>query len=121
MSTSVEFQETKALLAPRMAERNAGFWCPDGWLPLVLRLDTQLCLIDPTFRIVEVKEKFGRLRFNVDHWNGEMRRLIMQAEETSISTCQNCGSPEASSVDMGAVATLCDACLHSDDYHRRGY
>lgn len=121
MSNTVAFREAKTFLTPRMAERNGGFWCPDGWLPLVLELDTQLCRINPDYRIVEVKERLGQLRFGIEQWDDEMKQLIKQAELASLTICQNCGAPDAGSVDMGCVATLCDTCTVSEDYHRRGY
>lgn len=122
MSDSEQFQRVKATLAPRMAERNAGFWCPDGWLGLVLDTDARLAAVNPDYRIVEVKEKLGMLRFSVAPPVTEpLREVIQDAESTSVGICQNCGASGAGSVDGGFIATLCDACIRSDDWDTRGY
>lgn len=123
MSDSQRFQDAQEYLKPRMAERNAGFWCPDGWLDLVLETDARLLAVNPDYRIVQVKEKFGGLRYYIDGKSDEARAIIREAEERSLGICQNCGSTEdVGSVDSGWVATLCRGCAESADrWQDRGY
>lgn len=36
---------------------------PDSWLPVIEKLHKDLLAIDPDYRVAQVKEKFGRLRY----------------------------------------------------------
>ena len=38
---------------------------PDCWLHLVLEIDEQITEIDPEYRICQIKEKYGELRYYV--------------------------------------------------------
>ena len=42
-----------------------GFNCGDGWYALIYKLCKDLVKIDPVLVVVQVKEKFGGLRFYV--------------------------------------------------------
>jgi hypothetical protein len=58
---------------------------------------------------VQVKEKFGGLRFYVDNCDDYVRGVISMAETMSYKTCEECGSHGAKR--SGAwVRTLCDGC-----------
>lgn len=122
MSSTDKFAQVKDALTPRMAERNAGFWCPDGWLDLVVETDARLLAANPNYKIAQIKEKFGGLRYYIEGYTDETRAIIRDAEERSYDICQDCGSTEGvGSVDAGAVSTLCEACVKSDHWFRRGY
>lgn len=41
----------------------AGIGCGRGWYPIILRLDAQIAQIAPDYRLQQVKEKFGTLRY----------------------------------------------------------
>ena len=58
----------------------------------------------------QVKEKFGSLRFYLDHGTEEMYEHIHAAEDASGKTCEECG--EVATLDNSNfwVKTLCDAC-----------
>ena len=78
---------------------DGGFWgveCDDGWFDIIY----VLCIkIQPLaakikdFQVVQIKEKFGGLRFYVSHGNEEIHTLIQEAEELSFKTCEVCGEP----------------------------
>jgi len=57
--------------------------------------------------IVQVKEKFGTLRFYVDGGTPEMHNYIEFAEAMTSRVCEVCGSPGKSRND-GWVRVLCD-------------
>lgn len=42
-----------------------GRWigCGPGWYPLIVELDRELAALDPAYRVHQVKEKFGTLRY----------------------------------------------------------
>lgn len=41
----------------------AGISCGRGWYPILLRLDAQIAQIAPDYQVLQVKEKFGALRY----------------------------------------------------------
>lgn len=94
--------------------------CPCGWGMIVHRLCTQIeaSLDDAelkTFRIMQIKEKFGALRFHCDAKIKEDRyaivsALISEAEIKSAQTCMACGEAAAPEGQDGWIATLCAAC-----------
>lgn len=57
----------------------------------------------------QVKEKFGGLRFYVDHSNDTVDGMIAVAEAMSYQICEECGQPGKSN-NKGWIRTLCDAC-----------
>ena len=60
-----------------------GFECGDGWEPLIRRLCGDLRKIGPEadFRVAQVKEKFGGLRFYCDGGTDELYDRIALAIE----------------------------------------
>ena len=87
-----------------------GFECGDGWFDLIDRLSAEITDIDPDVRVMQVKEKFGGLRFYVDSAPDEVYELITDAEERSFSICERCGSPGKPSDCSGWIKTLCPKC-----------
>ena len=75
----------------------AGSWNgPDvgeGWQPLLRQLHDRLRELAPAYRIVQIKEKFGILRFYADGLSQEGQRLVHQAERESSKLCERCGAP----------------------------
>ncbi len=74
--------------------------CGEGWDDLVARLDRDLCRLVPGYRLVQVKQKFGGLRYYVDLPEGttpemlaEAQARIDEAERESLRTCEDCGAP----------------------------
>lgn len=63
--------------------------------------------IDDLPCILQIKEKFGTLRFYVNGGNDKVDALIEYAEEMSAHTCEICGSP-GSQTNTGWIRTLCD-------------
>lgn len=60
----------------------------------------------------QVKEKFGGLRFYMDHGTQKMRALVNQAELDSNTTCEECGA-QGVARRSGWIKTLCDK--HAQD------
>lgn len=60
-------------------------------------------------RASQVKEKYGTLRFYMDLELNGMHELIMEAENKSASTCEECGKP-GKMRDGGWLKVRCDAC-----------
>ena len=95
-----------------------GKYLPDpGWDDLLLDLDARLADIDPSYTLLQAKEKFGTLRFYVSASDGAepgtsdmMREHIMFIEDMSAHTCEQCGAAGAEARHTGWIKTLCDDC-----------
>lgn len=77
---------------------NVGFL--KGWAEMLSTLDSELIALDPGYEVVQVKEKFGGLRyyFSVsedlsEETSDRMRSLVDEAEGRSYKLCEECGEP----------------------------
>ena len=93
-----------------------GIECGDGWYGLI---DT-LCRVIKEYlsfraylnvEAVQVKEKYGGLRFYINGGDDYVDGLISFAERLSYMTCEQCGSTEGVTQTKGWVVTLCRKCL----------
>lgn len=90
-------------------------YVPQGWEHLVTTLNDDIATIDPDYKIVQVKEKFGELRYYVrlslnldDDTHNHAFDLIDQATQRSRSICDICGEHgEVMWVNNDHVATRC--------------
>ena len=85
-----------------------------GWQPLIEVLDEQLTALDPDYRIVQVKEKFGGLRYYIGMSEGCpntdcINAIIKTIESLSFRVCEDCGRPGETRED-GWIRTLCNEC-----------
>lgn len=93
-----------------------GFECGAGWTDLLGELCQAIQETNPppTFKVVQVKEKFGGLRFYCDNETEAIESLVYDAERESFLTCEVCGSRDG--VACGAmdgrrwVRSLCEKC-----------
>lgn len=81
----------------------------DGWLDLIDQLVTRLQEVGPMPQLVQIKEKFGGLRFYTNGCTPEQNNLIVDAERASFETCEDCGGIGTLRKIGGWYATLCDA------------
>lgn len=98
-----------------------GFECGDGWFEIIdrlslqietecMRLSVQQNIPEESLPIaVQVKEKFGGLRFYMSGTTDAMDALIAKAYEEAKRTCEQCGAP-GNLRDNGWMMTLCDSC-----------
>jgi len=70
-----------------------GFDCDDGWYDIIDELCKNIMLVkgDKIPKATQVKEKYGTLRFYIDHGDNVYFDLIINAEEKSEKTCEICG------------------------------
>ena len=82
----------------------------DGWYPIVAKLVREIKEVDEELgvqsRVVQIKEKFGALRFYLDKPQSAHCEMIARAENESTRTCEDCGAPGKMYND-GWVLTLC--------------
>ena len=78
-----------------------GLYIRPGWFDLVYELSSNINSlvsqfpkeIMATYKVSQVKEKLGGLRFHMDEWTPEMMILIRKAESDSYHICETCGQP----------------------------
>jgi len=88
----------------------------DGWYWLIDNLCSQLQWDTdhnnyPQIETVQVKEKFGTLRFYVNGSNEKQEAIISFAESLSGKICETCGSVDGVKQTEGWINTLCKKCL----------
>ena len=111
---------SQALATPR-PDRSIDQWSEDvgvGWRPLIRSLDASLREFDPDYRIDQVKEKFGGLRYyyssskplQTGH-DKAMETLVRHTEDASFKICEDCGAPgDTKAINGFWLKTLCPLC-----------
>lgn len=84
-----------------------------GWYSLLADCIGELSVAAPGFKILQIKEKFGGLRFyfsvaKQEHYD-RANKIVRKAEQLSYVTCEHCGSA-GKSQDGGWIKVLCDPC-----------
>jgi hypothetical protein len=69
------------------------------------------------FTILQIKEKFGGLRFYCENADDDIRALISTAEECAWTTCEECGEPGENRLHHGWWKVLCYK--HYDEWVKR--
>ena len=111
-----------ALLAPVLT-RIPIRWGPcidvePGWYALVVDTDAQLAAVDPDYVVLQVKEKFGALRYYCQPSGDDpapevcdaLDAITDEAERRSATICERCGQPGRLSDFAGRLKTLCQRC-----------
>lgn len=87
-----------------------GFEIGEGWHPLIEKLCADIKSVlkeDDMFRVEQVKEKFGTLRFYYSgSTNTDVRELVWEAEEKTGKICEVCGKA-GKTRGKGWLTTLC--------------
>lgn len=84
------------------------FQCSSGWNQLLKDLIDDLIKLGWDKEIVEVKEKFGGLRFYINEGSNQIFARINIAEKESYTICEKTGKPGELRTDIGWCTTLCD-------------
>ena len=79
-----------------------------GWNLLIKNLIQDLIRLGWNNEVIQVKEKFGGLRFYINEGTDEIHQRIAQAELESMKTCEITGKPGKIRTDIGWHRTLCD-------------
>jgi hypothetical protein len=66
------------------------------------------------FEVLQVKEKFGGLRFYTNHTSGAIDNCIHKAQERALKTCMDCGQA-ARLRTSGWWHVACDACVAAQE------
>jgi hypothetical protein len=82
-----------------------------GWKQLV-----DVCVAEAVrtnARIVQVKEKFGALRFYYDNGDADLDQAVNAAETLSGFICETCGAPGIAHTHRGWIKIRCPACIQA--------
>ena len=112
MKTERAFGIDSFHLNGNMSFSERGFECGDGWFDLIFKLCEDIEKLKPeNFKAVQIKEKFGGLRFYCVYSGGAgIEDLLSKAEDDSYKTCEYCGSKENVTSEGSWIVTLCDKC-----------
>lgn len=81
-----------------------------GWYGIVSRLVDDLLALGWDGSVLQVKEKFGGLRFYIGGGSDTVHDRILAAEEESYKTCEECGGPGILREERFWRLTLCEGC-----------
>lgn len=94
-----------------------------GWNEIIIRCNRKLEMLDPDYEILQIKEKFGTLRYyyrsNIKTLSIKeaMDRYVRQAEIESAKTCEVCGEEGTiTNRKMGWMKTRCSNCSMSNNF-----
>jgi hypothetical protein len=79
-----------------------------GWNQLIKDLISDLIKMGWNKEVVQVKEKYGTLRFYITEGTDDIHRRIAKAEIESSTICEATGKPGKLRNDIGWWRTLCD-------------
>lgn len=116
MSDLVPVEELELKLKRQMPASRRGhnylLAIPKGWTNLVDALHTELYTLNPNYLVLQVKEKFGGLRYYCTFPNTtvdkQMMDIIARAERLSYDICDECGGPGELRVKNFWYSTKCD-------------
>jgi hypothetical protein len=80
----------------------------EGWNLLIKNLIQDLIRLGWDKEVIQVKEKFGGLRFYINEGTSEIHQRIAKTEIESMKTCEITGKPGKLRTDIGWYRTLCD-------------
>ena len=86
---------------------------PAGWFDMIAELSSVLepLITSEESYVVQIKEKFGGLRFYMNSYDKELDYIIGQYEKLSFNTCETCGIFTEKPVrTKGYIRTLCKEC-----------
>jgi hypothetical protein len=106
---------------PRVFSHLKHIECEPGWHKLISSLSSIIeshieysipdDIKDEIFAL-QIKEKFGGLRFYLNHSDPYINGAIRMAEEMSFTICTNCGNPPEKIKNQSSwIRTLCKPCF----------
>jgi hypothetical protein len=106
------------------------FECRDGWFNLIFRLSERIETAasrsgatpdsEDWPRALQVKEKYGTLRFYSMPSTDEFSKIVDETEKESARTCELCGGPASLREKRRWYKTLCDRCAAENGFSRAG-
>ena len=91
-----------------------GFCVGDGWYSIIEEAAEELCLLSPDIVCLQIKEKFGILRFYINSPQpiyALASAIVSKAETASCKICEDCGAPGKLESPRYWARTVCPDCL----------
>jgi hypothetical protein len=79
-----------------------------GWYSLIKDLISELIVLGWDKRTIQVKDKFGGLRFYIETYPEGAHEVITKYEKLSYETCEQCSEKGTNRKIKGWLHTLCD-------------
>jgi hypothetical protein len=84
--------------------------CDKGWYPLIEECHSELKAVDPDYQILQIKEKFGGLRYYFESLDAskykEMHEIVRKYEAKSFTVCEVTGNGGTLHKKASRVKTL---------------
>lgn len=113
-------KELEARLKAKTPQGWYGLAVGPGWYDLVDACDRALTMVAPDYKVLQIKEKFGGLRYYITDVPPDALELtqgiITAAEELASHTCEECGQPGTLRSEFW-YRTQCDE--HDAEYIKR--
>ncbi len=116
-------EKTNTLISkyPNIFGKEFWFECDDGWFNIVDTLCENIENYRKTnkniskIKAVQVKEKFGGLRFYINGGNDHIYELIENAEKQSITICETCAAPAKIHSLRNWLMCRCNECFKKEE------
>lgn len=102
------YQEFPDLFQPVYRDQRAEVSVGLGWFNLVRELCIELSKMETKPVVMQIKEKFGTLRFYINEYTEELDKIISKYELMSETVCEECGEPGKLRPELRWIKTLCD-------------
>ena len=94
--------------------------CGAGWFQIIFDCDREFTAIDPDYRVLQIKEKFGSLRYHFEHSDianlDAMRDIASEYERKSLRVCELTGKDGVLMIKNGRIRTLNASLGYSNGY-----
>lgn len=115
------YDDSEALKGPTPQLALFGFECGNGWFDLIDTLCETIKELDVETTAVQVKEKYGGLRFYHDGLKADEERrqerafgTIQMAQNMSFNICESCGNSAELHQQSGWYQVRCEDCLEEE-------
>lgn len=98
----------RSLNTPNTPFSMFGVECDEGWDDIIFNLCEKLDFVKFRGVVIQVKEKFGGLRFYVNGATNADNALISDAEIAASKTCEVCGKPGKIFDNHKWLKTVCE-------------
>ena len=90
---------------------------PPGWVNLAREMIYKIEAIDPSFKIYDMKEKYGYIDVYGYPYNDDIDDIIHKYSYLSSCTCFQCGKP-ATKYSTGYVLPFCEKCAKKNPQYK---
>lgn len=88
-----------------------------GWAKIIDETHEKLKYLSPNYQIIQIKEKFGGLRYYFTHNSKDkivwdlMNDVVYHSERKSLNLCEQCGARGETHKVKNWIYTLCNECF----------